>query len=237
MKSVIWLGVNIALLMMQPACSTDASSADASGAALETEDQKTLYAVGLAVARSLYAYELTEDELAYVQAGLNDGVLGRPQIDLQAYGQQVQELGRSRAEAATAAEETESEAFMKSAAAEDGAVQTESGMVITTIKEGTGESPTRIDNVKVHYHGMLRDGTVFDSSVDRGTPASFPLDRVIPCWTEGLQRMKVGGKSKLVCPPEVAYGDQGAPPTIKPGATLVFEVELLEIEKPPAQQP
>jgi FKBP-type peptidyl-prolyl cis-trans isomerase FkpA/FKBP-type peptidyl-prolyl cis-trans isomerase FklB len=85
--------------------------------------------------------------------------------------------------------------------------------------------------VKVHYHGTLSDGTVFDSSVKRGEPATFPLNGVIPCWTEGVQQMKVGGKSRLVCPSELAYGDRGAPPLIRPGATLVFEVELLEILK------
>jgi FKBP-type peptidyl-prolyl cis-trans isomerase FkpA/FKBP-type peptidyl-prolyl cis-trans isomerase FklB len=85
--------------------------------------------------------------------------------------------------------------------------------------------------VKVHYHGTLIDGTVFDSSVQRGQPATFPLNGVIPCWTEGVQRMKVGEKSRLVCPSQIAYGDRGAPPKIKPGATLVFEVELLEIVK------
>jgi len=83
----------------------------------------------------------------------------------------------------------------------------------------------------VHYHGTLVDGTVFDSSVDRKEAVTFPLDGVIPCWTQGVQLMKVGGKSKLVCPPDLAYGDRGAPPRIKPGATLVFEVELLEIVK------
>jgi FKBP-type peptidyl-prolyl cis-trans isomerase FkpA len=97
-------------------------------------------------------------------------------------------------------------------------------------REGTGRSPSATDIVKVHYHGTLSDGKVFDSSVQRGEPASFPLNRVIPCWTEGLQKMKVGGKAKLTCPPGIAYGARGAPPTIPPNATLTFEVELLAIQ-------
>ena len=101
---------------------------------------------------------------------------------------------------------------------------------------GNGASPKASDTVKVHYHGTLRDGAVFDSSVDRGTPAEFPLGRVIPCWIEGVQKMKVGGKSKLVCPANLAYGDRGAPPKIQPGAALAFDVELLEILPPQAAQ-
>ncbi len=99
------------------------------------------------------------------------------------------------------------------------------------IKAGTGEAPKASDKVKVHYKGTLTDGTVFDSSVERNQPATFPLTGVIKCWTEGVQLMKVGGKSKLICPSDLAYGDAGRPPTIKGGATLVFEVELLEIVK------
>jgi FKBP-type peptidyl-prolyl cis-trans isomerase FkpA/FKBP-type peptidyl-prolyl cis-trans isomerase FklB len=103
--------------------------------------------------------------------------------------------------------------------------------VVIPLKVGTGPSPAATDKVKVHYHGTLTDGTVFDSSVQRGEPITFPLDGVIGCWTEGVQKMKVGGKARLVCPSETAYGERGAPPRIKPGATLVFEVELLEIVK------
>jgi FKBP-type peptidyl-prolyl cis-trans isomerase len=109
-------------------------------------------------------------------------------------------------------------------------VKTRSGLEITTIREGTGKSPKRRDRVSVHYHGTFESGEVFDSSVERGKPAVFPLNGVIKCWTEGLQRMKVGGKAKLVCPPKIAYGRRGAPPRIPPNATLIFEVELLAIQ-------
>ena len=108
---------------------------------------------------------------------------------------------------------------------------TASGIVITTLKEGTGVSPKATDTVKVHYKGTLLDGKEFDSSYKRGEPTSFPLNRVIPCWTEGVQTMKPGGKVKLVCPSNLAYGPRGIPGTIPENATLVFEVELLGIGK------
>ncbi|MEE2678034.1 MAG: FKBP-type peptidyl-prolyl cis-trans isomerase [Myxococcota bacterium] len=104
-----------------------------------------------------------------------------------------------------------------------------SGITVTHIEEGSGPSPTATDVVLVHYHGTFPDGRVFDSSVDRGQPAQFPLNRVIPCWTQGVQQMNVGGKAQLVCPPESAYGAQGAGP-IPPNSTLHFDVELLGIQ-------
>jgi FKBP-type peptidyl-prolyl cis-trans isomerase FkpA len=116
-------------------------------------------------------------------------------------------------------------------AAEPKESKTASGLLITPLKEGTGANPKSSDTVKVHYRGVLADGKEFDSSYGRGQPATFPLNRVIPCWTEGVQLMKVGGKAKLVCPSKLAYGSQGVPGTIPPDATLVFEVELLEIVK------
>jgi len=109
--------------------------------------------------------------------------------------------------------------------------KTASGIVITTLKEGTGASPKSSETVKVHYRGTLTDGKEFDSSYGRGQPATFPLNRVIPCWTEGVQTMKVGGKAKLLCPPNLAYGSRGVPGTIPADSTLIFEVELLEILK------
>lgn len=110
-------------------------------------------------------------------------------------------------------------------------VKLPSGVVVETVKEGKGASPTAADVVKVHYKGTLADGTEFDSSYARGKPAEFPLGRVIPCWTQGLQQMKVGGKAKLTCPSETAYGSRAIPGKIPANSTLYFEVELLDIAK------
>jgi FKBP-type peptidyl-prolyl cis-trans isomerase FkpA/FKBP-type peptidyl-prolyl cis-trans isomerase FklB len=138
--------------------------------------------------------------------------------------------------ALTQKEKTNGAAYATKAAGEKGATKTSSGIVITTLTPGTGASPTATDEVKVHYEGKLIDGTVFDSSIKRGEPATFPLNGVIPCWTEALQTMKVGGKSRIVCPSDLAYGDRGQPPQIRPGAALIFEVQLLDIVKPGTAQ-
>ncbi|MGZ8405057.1 MAG: FKBP-type peptidyl-prolyl cis-trans isomerase [Nitrospira sp.] len=194
------------------------------------DDQKTLYALGLAISQSLGTFSLSDAELDMVKNGLTDGVLKRPpKADLQTFGPKIQQLQQSRVALVADGEKKAGAAFLAKAASEKGATKTESGIVITTIKPGTGTVPKATDTVKVHYHGTLADGTVFDSSIKRGEPATFPLNKVIKCWTEGVQQIKVGGKSRLVCPSNLAYGDGGSPPIIKPGSTLVFEVELLEI--------
>ena len=219
----IALGSLAALLLV-------AGSVAAAGPELKTEDQKTLYTLGVAISRGLGTFNLTEAELEIVKAGLTDGVLhNKPQVEVDKYGPKLQAFQQSRAAASAVTEKKEAQSFLDKAATERGATKTPSGLIITTLKPGTGASPKATDTVKVHYHGTLTDGSVFDSSVQRGEPATFPLNGVIPCWTEGVQQMKVGGKSRLVCPSNLAYGDRGAPPRIKPGAALVFEVELLEI--------
>ena len=220
------LSVSVAIVLAAVAV------AGAAGPDLKTEDQKTLYALGLVISQNLAAFNLNASDLESVLAGVSDGVLKKDsKVDVQAYAAKISQLQAARAGVAAATEKKAGQAFLDKAAAEQGATRTASGLIITTLKPGTGASPKATDKVKVHYHGTLADGTVFDSSVQRGEPIVLPLNSVIKCWTEGVQLMKVGGKSKLVCPSDIAYGDQGRPPVIKPGATLVFEVELLEIAK------
>ncbi|HEY0940850.1 MAG TPA: FKBP-type peptidyl-prolyl cis-trans isomerase [Steroidobacter sp.] len=200
------------------------SAASGAAAVSGSEDDKALYALGIAVSQNIVSFDFTPAELEKVKQGFTDGALGKPvQIDVQSYFPRLREMQSTRLAAAA-------KSVLDKAAAEPGAQRMESGLVITTLTEGTGPSPQASDTVKVHYHGTLANGKVFDSSVERGEPATFPLNGVIPCWTEGVQQMKVGGKSRLVCPAAIAYGDRGAPPDIGPGATLFFDVELLAIE-------
>ena len=203
----------------------------ASAAAPEptTDEQKTLYALGLAINQSLNNFTLSESEFELVKSGITDGFFKRPKVDLQTFGLKISELQQARASVVAEAEKKLGAAFLAKASAESGAKKTESGAILTTIKEGKGATPKVMDTVKVHYLGTLIDGTVFDSSAKQGESATLHVNEMSKCWTEGIQQMKVGSKSKLICPSNLAYRDKGLPPLIKPGATLVFEIELLEI--------
>lgn len=202
---------------------------------LETDDEKTLYALGLMLSRNLGVFNLSEAELAPLQAGLRDGVLKKdPKVNLQEVQPKIQQFGQKRSEAVAAGEKKTGAEFVEKTTKEPGVKKLTSGVLYKETQAGTGATPKATDQVKVHYTGKLIDGTVFDSSVQRGQPATFPLSGVVKCWTEGVQQMKVGGKAQLVCPSETAYGDRGSPPTIKPGSTLVFDVELLDIVTPTA---
>ena len=218
-------------------CQKDAGAtapAAAAPAAVEpkTDDEKILYAMGIVMGRNLSGLDLSAADLEMLKMGLADEALNKQKkVTLEEFGPRIQAFAQGRAGNVAAKEKVASEAFMTKAAAEKGAQKKPSGLIYTEVAAGTGASPTAKDSVKVHYTGKLIDGTVFDSSVQRGQPAEFTFGGVIPCWQEGVALMKKGGKAQLVCPSSLAYGDVGSPPKIKPGATLIFDVELLDIGK------
>jgi FKBP-type peptidyl-prolyl cis-trans isomerase FkpA len=193
-----------------------------------TDDEKTIYALGLSMYRSLGQFDLSPAELDIVKKALADAAAGKPAVPIDTWGPKIEGLEKARATRVAAKQKVLSAAFLTKTASEPGTQKTASGLLYRELRAGTGESPRPTDNVKVNYRGTLVDGTEFDSSYKRGEAAQFPLNGVIKCWTEGVQKMKVGGKSLLVCPSDLAYGDGGRP-GIPGGATLIFEIELLEI--------
>ncbi len=217
----------------QPAAPSSAPPAKAPSAAQPSVDE-SLYALGVLLSRNLESFGLTEQEFKHVVAGLSDGYHDRAHVDVQAYIPQLRALQASRQQALAQRQKQLGADYVAKVAALPGAHKTPSGLVYVPSVEGTGPAPAVSDSVKVQYTGKLTNGTVFDSSYKRGQPASFPLRGIIPCWREALQLMKVGGKARVVCPAELAYGDRGSPPVIPPGATLDFQIELLEITPTPA---
>jgi FKBP-type peptidyl-prolyl cis-trans isomerase FkpA len=209
----------------------------------EEDKQKALYGFGVLLAQRtpVGQLQLTEAELGDIVKGIEDQVGGKDVAGRVAeVGTKVDQLLKQKSEERAAAEKKKGAEFLTKAAKEKGAVKTASGLVFVSSKEGTGKLPAPTDTVKVNYRGTLIDGTEFDSSYKRNAPAEFPLNGVIKCWTEGVGMMKVGGKAKLVCPSDIAYGERGAPPNIPSNSTLVFEVELLEFKAPapaPAMPP
>ncbi len=200
----------------------------AAAPALTTDDQKAIYALGLTVHRNLAQFDLSPDELGILARALTDATAGKPALDINEWGPRIEPLARSRADRVVTREKVSSQAYIDKEMAVPGTVKTESGILYRELTAGTGPSPKASDSVKVHYRGTLINGNEFDSSYKRNEPAQFPLTGVIPCWTEGVQKMKVGGKALLVCPSDKAYGDRGRP-SIPGGAALIFEIELLEI--------
>ncbi|MDD2733109.1 MAG: FKBP-type peptidyl-prolyl cis-trans isomerase [Desulfuromonadaceae bacterium] len=187
------------------------------------------------MARLLAVFNLTPGEMEVVLKGLAETRAGKkPDFDLTVYNQKVQELAKARRKAAGEKQAVAGKEYLEKAAREKNAVKSLSGLVFIPLTEGKGSAPAATDVVKVNYRGTLIDGvTEFDSSYKRGKASEFKLNAVIKCWTEGLQMMKPGGKARLVCPPELAYGDNGAGELILPGATLNFEIELIDLHTPP----
>lgn len=196
---------------------------------LATEDAKASYGLGMMIGESLKPYGDVDYDLIVealkAQHGGSDTLMTieEAQATLQARQQRI------ASEAAMEASKA-GEAFLAENAAREGVTVTESGLQYEVLTEGDGAKPTADDTVSVHYAGTLMNGTEFDSSIARGEPATFPLKGVIPGWTEGVQLMSVGSKFRFVIPSDLAYGDRGAGQAIGPGETLVFEVELLEIQ-------
>ncbi len=248
----LWFALPILFLGVAPAADAPAPAAQASGAVAQpkpnpataaestaastmTDEQKTLYALGVLMSRGLENFQLSNTEFNTVRAGLNDSFHKHLLItDADSYTEKLRALQTERMTVVAQREKAAGQAYLEAAAKTQGATRTASGLLFSPVSEGSGAVPKRADRVKVNYEGKLIDGTVFDSSIARGQPAVFNVGGVIPCWSEALMLMKVGGKSHVICPAALAYGDRGAPPKIRPGATLVFDIELLDILPAPA---
>ncbi len=200
---------------------------------VETEDQKIMYSIGLGLADGSLAKfkeQFSADELEIIAKGFKDAMANKERlVSLEEYGPKMGEALNQRLAKAAEGKKVEGQAFLDKAASEPGATRTPTGLVYQELVAGTGPQPGPTSNVRVHYTGSFIDGEVFDSSVQKGQPAEMSLQQVFPGWSEGVQMMKVGGKAKLVIPPDQAYGDRGIPGRIPPGTTLVFEVELLAV--------
>ena len=193
------------------------------------DDDKVFYYLGTALSRNMLNLDLSDSEVDAVVEGLQAALKGEAeQLDDAVYGPKLNEIAQERMAAAGLKEEAAAQAYVDKMAAQKGAIETESGLVYLELVAGDGAQPNAGSTVTAHYHGTLRDGTVFDSSVDRGEPLTIPLGNVIPCWTEAIAMMNEGGKSRITCPANIAYGPSGSGP-IPPNAALTFEVELIAI--------
>lgn len=211
------------------ACDATGAGSSAPGPLVSAQDS-TLYAVGHGLAGQFNLHPLfTAEELERINQGFNDGVLGSGDFDLANHLDSMNRLIQQRRDERSSRLQAEGDAFVAREGKKEGAVTTASGLVYFEQVPGVGASPSKTESVRVHYEGTFSDGTVFDSSYRSGEPIVFRVDRVIAGWTEGLQMMKVGGKTRFVIPARLAYGEAGHPPGISPNVPLVFVVELLEV--------
>ena len=205
-------------------------------AELKTEEDKTFYTLGTMFGSRLNNLDLKENEIDALAAGLRDSAAKKTlAVKPEDYQNKIQEIFSERMKVFAEKVKKEGSAYLEKFVKDQGAQKTQSGLAFKIEKGGSAKKPKPEDTVEVHYHGTLIDGTVFDSSRERNQSVSFPLNRVIKGWTEGLQLIGEGGKVKLVIPAELAYGDAGAPPKIPGGSTLIFDVELIKIKGPEAK--
>lgn len=197
---------------------------------LETQLEKFSYAIGLSLASNLLQSGINNVEIKSLFDAIEDVMTGKqPKVSPQEANQIIETYFKDRQENEGVANAAQGEKFLANNKKEEGVVELSSGLQYKILNEGKGEKPKATDKVKCHYHGTLIDGTIFDSSVQRGTPAEFPVNGVIKGWIEALQLMPIGSKWRLFIPSNLAYGDQGAGGAIGPKATLIFDVELIEI--------
>jgi len=245
MKKIYLSTLAIALVgLTMTGCNEDKSSKTATSTApaakttLTTQQEKVGYAIGIQIGSQLAQTKESLDTDALI-LGINDALAqNKPKLtneEMQqakmAFQQEVQAKAQKQIAELAQKNKAEGEAFLAANKTKEGVVTLPSGLQYKVLKEGTGATPTVTDTVVTHYTGKLINGQVFDSSVQRGEPATFPVNGVIPGWTEALQKMKVGGKWELVIPADLAYGERGAGQAIAPNSVLVFEIELLDIKK------
>lgn len=238
--------IALTLALARPALAADtkpqpakpAATAPAAPAPKPPNADKALRDIGLSIGKSLESLGLSPAETDKVIAGIRQGVVDPSKLKQDPETMEnINGFARARMEAKAEKEKAKGSAYLAEQAKQKGAIKTEGGAIVIPMKEGTGASPGPTDKVKVHYTGTLVNGSKFDDSRERKQPAEFSLQGVVPCWTQALQKMKVGGRAKVVCPSDLAYGAQGRP-NIPPNSVLNFDVELLEVSKaPPAQLP
>lgn len=220
-KTVMFIGLSVLFVLV----------ANAQQKTSSTGDKSPSYMLGLALTRNITEYDFTADEIKDIIKGFSDGLTKKVDYRVSINYDKLNEMIKGKRELLLKKNKSKGEEYLKKLMTENNAVRLDNGIVYIKRQDGTGASPTETDTVKVHYRGTLIDGTEFDSSYKRNEPAQFQLNTVIPCWTKALIKMRVGEKATIGCPSDMAYGDNGIERIIPPGATLVFDVELIDILK------
>ena len=227
MAKRLWLGCVLGFGML----AASGALAQDVGGGLDDPEDRAIYTMGIALARDLETMQLSAEEIGILKRGLDDYYAKTPRVRFEQELRNLKSFQRARVQLAIQKEKADSDAYVLEQAKTTGAETLPSGLVFQKLVEGTGAAPTAEDIVSYHYHGTLRDGTIFDSSMDRGQAVAAPVAGLQPCLFEGIQRMKIGGRARFYCPSELGFGDRGADPFVKPGAALTYEIQLLEVRQ------